>query len=35
MYWGLDNFIPDTVDPCSYGFIISAPRENGAVKIMR
>ena len=25
-YRGLDNFIPDEVDPCRYGFLILVPR---------
>ena len=33
--WGLDNFSPDVMDTCSYGFLRLAPRGHGAVKITR
>lgn len=31
----LDPFIPDAVEPCSYGFLRLAPYRNGVVKIKR
>ena len=34
MSWVVDNFIPDMVDPCSYGYLILEPCGHGAVKIM-
>ena len=32
--WGLDHFIPYTVDPCCYGFLRLSPRGHGAVKMI-
>ena len=31
---GMDPFIPDTVDPCCYGFLTIPPRECGAMRII-
>ena len=35
MNGGLDHFIPDAVEPFSYGFLILSPSENGVVEITR